>query len=104
MESAIVALEQRAVEAEARMSALEKQLASGTKSGPSGVVAADLQELRALLVAAQGEQQALREERDEAVKAAAKAEEAASKAEYRATHLARALREADAALAAAKAS
>jgi hypothetical protein len=37
----------------------------------------------------------------QAVKAAAKAEEAASKAEYRCLHLARALREADAKLAAA---
>lgn len=36
----------------------------------------------------------------QALKAAAKAEEEAAKAEYRAMHLARALREADAALAA----
>lgn len=39
--------------------------------------------------------------RPQAVKAAAQAQEAASKAEYRALHLARALREADAKLAAA---
>lgn len=71
-------------------------------SGSGGAGAGDLRELRALLVAAKEEQEQLRRERDAALQAAAKAEEAASKAEYRALHLSRALREADAALAASK--
>ena len=144
--------------------------ASASASGGPGATADDLRELRALLVAAKDEQDALRAERDavrragsgaspcgsrsraalalsfaaaaslpqgrpdarapplaprsraaqsnglllrpaptaaratpepQAVKAAAAAEEAAAKAEYRALHLVRALREADASLAAA---
>ncbi|GBF97553.1 hypothetical protein Rsub_10154 [Raphidocelis subcapitata] len=101
MEAVMMRLEQRACQAESRMAALEGRLASGGASGGPGASADDLRELRALLVAAKGEQDALRAERDAALKAAAAAEEAAAKAEYRALHLARALREADAAASAA---
>ncbi|KAI8471740.1 MAG: hypothetical protein J3K34DRAFT_416130 [Monoraphidium minutum] len=104
MDGVLSVLEKRAAEAESRMAALEQRLVAGASGGVSGAAAADLHELRALLVAAKEEQDALRRERDEALKAASKAGEEALKAEYRAKHLARALCEADAALAAAKAS
>ncbi|WIA10072.1 hypothetical protein OEZ86_000236 [Tetradesmus obliquus] len=95
MDPAVVqALVQQAAQAEARLAQIESKITAG--GGLSSSSVADLQQLRALLLDAKAENEQLKAERDQAVKAAKVAEAEASKAQYRILHLVRSLRQADA--------
>ncbi|KAL4444106.1 hypothetical protein ABPG75_011843 [Micractinium tetrahymenae] len=88
---AVAAFEARAVQAEQRLAVLEQKLGGGSSS--SGAVdtsryVAELQALRAVLVAAKAEQEALE-------KRVAELETENSKLKYQALHLKRAVVEAD---------
>ncbi|KAF8069552.1 hypothetical protein HT031_001669 [Scenedesmus sp. PABB004] len=78
----VAALNAQAAAAEARLAAIEGKLAAGAGGLPAATVS-DLQELRGLLLQAKAEGDALRAERDQAMKAAAVAAAEVAKLNYR---------------------